>query len=107
MAIRRATVERSARSLGDISQVAKQRALVTFGNLGVQFERAIVADGGHEVDQMLGIAPAVAHRPRPFTVSFIVNGVGAVAFQLQRPLLSVEVDEPATMPVATEAFPDD
>lgn len=92
-------------SVGDVAQVAEQRALVAGENFLVQVERFVVADRGDEVFDVLDVSLVAIHFFLHLVGGAGVEGAVASAVDRHGSVFAVEGDEIVAVPVAAHAVP--
>ena len=103
-----AAIERSPRTMRDVSQVTQKGALVTLGDFRIEVERFVCADCRKKIDNMLTITLARARRLLNLLVRRIVkHAVRSVAIEFQGSVGAIECHKAAAMPVATLSLPTD
>ena len=94
-------------SLGDVTQVAEERALVALRDFGVERHGLVIADCSQKVVHVLGIATATALLFFDQLVAQVEDAVAAVAIQFERTSVAIEGDETTAVSIAAETFPGD
>ncbi len=106
VAVFAAAIQGTAGAVGDVAQVAEQRALVAGFDFLVQLHRRVVTDAGYEIVDVFDVA-LVAFDLVNELVDVVVDRHVPAAFDDHRAGLAVKRDESVAMAVAAHAIPRD